>query len=826
MANVFYPGTLLLGANEIRLVKLLPGHWGDEIRCKLLYDPLWSIRPYHSLSYVWGSPRITRPILLDGYVFPVTVNLESALRHLRHQLRDTFLWIDALCINQSDNQERTRQVQLMGKIYRLSKSVLVYLGDGIGRQKPISRSKISTSAPPITVFFDDDRDIPQIEGFMQATPVEKLPGTNKKELGREMEDTIKVFSFIRTLSWVNHLTDLPLFASKNDDQDVQGDLLHLFETLRQLMHAPYTPWWGRIWVVQEVILPPEVTVICGTVSAPWRMFSRAASHYLHHIHHCCFECAENLPRDYLHVLKDFCQRVLDIEDLRSTYLEKATNPERVEAGSIISEAHNGRTEQRSLISLLRRFRSRKSSDPRDKVFALLSLVQHSSYQTVMLPDYSLSEPEVYRRAALESIYSSGSLSVLNADLARKFRQDLPTWVPDWEAPGDFTHNARMEAIGLYDVCANDPVNPKTVKAHGHEVLSLIGRYMDTVVSIGEVMLSDSSHAFRETLISWIYLKRGHSGVTRFEGTDLMLWRIFCADVLCYRQTTSTRDTFRRVEVEDELKFVTWALLSKRSPFYKSKIPLANYISEFARPWQRLLEFETSILTGEMGQVFSNFEALYPDGTERRSLIMDAYDHAEISDDKFGEQLKKIELIEYATLSDREIEEIEWQNYITKQADQGTAVIGALTKADDDALTLRSRRSQERARKQIPWSEVLKIVRSDQEKKLGNASDIGPISNDILVSIMDHSIVSATKARRLFITKQGYIGLGPADLKTGDDLFLLRGGRTPFFLRRNASGHFTRGLRVVGDCYACGLMDSSKVEKYPTPLEEWELIELV
>jgi hypothetical protein len=79
---------------------------------------------------------VTRNILVNRTKFPVTVNLESALRHLRehnrHVAEEAIFWIDALCINQRDIEERTQQAQLMGDIYRRYRQVVVYLGDHLG----------------------------------------------------------------------------------------------------------------------------------------------------------------------------------------------------------------------------------------------------------------------------------------------------------------------------------------------------------------------------------------------------------------------------------------------------------------------------------------------------------------------------------------------------------------------------------------------------------------------------------------------------------------------------------------------------------------------
>jgi hypothetical protein len=69
-------------------------------------------------------------VYCDGKVIRVTPNCESALRHLRLKKKPRTLWIDALCINQSSNAEKSRQVPLMGDIYESASRVLIWLGPG------------------------------------------------------------------------------------------------------------------------------------------------------------------------------------------------------------------------------------------------------------------------------------------------------------------------------------------------------------------------------------------------------------------------------------------------------------------------------------------------------------------------------------------------------------------------------------------------------------------------------------------------------------------------------------------------------------------------
>ena len=85
---------------------------------------------YEALSYAWASREGAHAITLsNASSLPLTENLARALRRLRKrdQVRD--LWIDQLCINQSDLEERSQQVSLMGQIYRQARNVLVWLGD-------------------------------------------------------------------------------------------------------------------------------------------------------------------------------------------------------------------------------------------------------------------------------------------------------------------------------------------------------------------------------------------------------------------------------------------------------------------------------------------------------------------------------------------------------------------------------------------------------------------------------------------------------------------------------------------------------------------------
>jgi hypothetical protein len=138
-----------LSHSHIRLLRLEPhAHaLGSPIRCQLVCVELSSAH-YEALSYCWGDISEKKDILIGEKVMAVGENLWSALDHLRgcdcttcglerggggastDHLSSRYLWVDALCINQNDVQERNHEVARMGDIYRKAQRVLAWLGPG------------------------------------------------------------------------------------------------------------------------------------------------------------------------------------------------------------------------------------------------------------------------------------------------------------------------------------------------------------------------------------------------------------------------------------------------------------------------------------------------------------------------------------------------------------------------------------------------------------------------------------------------------------------------------------------------------------------------
>ncbi|KAF1996060.1 heterokaryon incompatibility, partial [Amniculicola lignicola CBS 123094] len=113
---------------EIRVLTLLPGTYDDPIDIKLTKHWIENDPTYEALSYVWGIEMSVHLASVNNILMEITENLDIALRHLRYESEHRFMWIDALCINQEDMQERNHQVQLMGPIYANATKVVIWLG--------------------------------------------------------------------------------------------------------------------------------------------------------------------------------------------------------------------------------------------------------------------------------------------------------------------------------------------------------------------------------------------------------------------------------------------------------------------------------------------------------------------------------------------------------------------------------------------------------------------------------------------------------------------------------------------------------------------------
>lgn len=309
---------------QIRLLRFVDSDADTApIRCRLDAYNLDHCPPFVALSYTWGDVYPTRDMILNGEVFPLRQNLHSALSVLREDTlkqgscSDDLFWIDAICINQQDDTERSHQVNMMGTIYSEARFVLVWLGPG---------------------GVDSDRALNRIAAY--AIP-----------------------------PWVTRLHE--------------GDLGHVKGYNRYTAQSGIesSAYWERMWVIQEFTLAKDIILLKGRSKLSWH------------------------------------------ELVKWTIGEFVLSPMGyLVHGRTRREQGNAYAIPETLDLLIRVFEKSRCSDVRDKVYALLSLVQARSGDSKSLyPDYTVSPRELYYRV-LSNLRQSPSL--MNTADWNNFRAQL------------------------------------------------------------------------------------------------------------------------------------------------------------------------------------------------------------------------------------------------------------------------------------------------------------------------------------------------------------------------------------------------------------------
>ena len=163
-------------------------------------------------------------------------HLISAIRHLRLKLRRRTMWIDAICINQLDPEERTSQVNQMREIYSQAIMTVIWLGDG----NLVSK-----------VGFE----------FLRATPVLAEPVENLRGLFSACNDRRREHTQYTTI----------LCGILSDQKMGTFFLCALFTGIL------FRPWWARVWTLREVAVSKKLIMKCGNDEFSWDRFVEIAS---------------------------------------------------------------------------------------------------------------------------------------------------------------------------------------------------------------------------------------------------------------------------------------------------------------------------------------------------------------------------------------------------------------------------------------------------------------------------------------------------------------------------------------------------------------------
>ncbi|KAK0609260.1 heterokaryon incompatibility protein-domain-containing protein, partial [Immersiella caudata] len=117
---------------QVRILAIYPGRPSSPIRGRLDIVSLAEEPVYQAVSYVWGSGELTHWVTLEQNgeetALDITANAHKLLTKIRSPWEERVIWIDGICINQTDQVEKTDQVKMMGEIYRGAWRVTAYLG--------------------------------------------------------------------------------------------------------------------------------------------------------------------------------------------------------------------------------------------------------------------------------------------------------------------------------------------------------------------------------------------------------------------------------------------------------------------------------------------------------------------------------------------------------------------------------------------------------------------------------------------------------------------------------------------------------------------------
>jgi hypothetical protein len=125
-----------LATGDIRLLQIVPGILPSIIFASLKHFDLQKVPAYTALSYVWGQEPALHRIMVDNMSVFVRPNLFHALQRIRKRETPVWIWVDSLCINQLNDDERNEQIQRMAQIYQNAEIVFIWLGEEDAMTKP------------------------------------------------------------------------------------------------------------------------------------------------------------------------------------------------------------------------------------------------------------------------------------------------------------------------------------------------------------------------------------------------------------------------------------------------------------------------------------------------------------------------------------------------------------------------------------------------------------------------------------------------------------------------------------------------------------------
>lgn len=342
----------LKSRREIRLLELSPGKDDMLLEGAIHHVPIDSPGSFWAMSYTWGAAPPTFSLNTPKGSIPITASLHSALRCIRERGESILLWADAVCINQEDSLEKSIQIRLLPTIFQSAERVIAWIGS------------------------ERDNSHRVMETLMQ---IRFKSQTSKSD------------------SWPENLPRIPLaWAGKEVPSLTDG----FWDDIDMLLGRS---WFERIWIVQELVLPSNVFIVCGKSEINWDHFFEALI---------------------------ICENGLDPEDRSNSQKFRILR----HAGPAYAL---GQTRRRfkvdgrkyNLLELLELFAYTKATRKRDKLFALLGLASDAG-EMAFNPDYDSQMKDIIRRYAGQFVKRGQAMDLLyRAGTSKSY--PFCSWIPFW-----------------------------------------------------------------------------------------------------------------------------------------------------------------------------------------------------------------------------------------------------------------------------------------------------------------------------------------------------------------------------------------------------------
>ncbi|KAI1740178.1 HET-domain-containing protein [Xylaria scruposa] len=412
---------------EFRLLTIFAGREEEALQLRLTHATLGDLAvSYETISYCWGDASVRSFITVNGDVVDVPASAVAALKCMRKVKEPRIVWIDSVCINQADLDERAYQVGMMADIYSSARGNLVYLGESDEQTR---------------------YGLGVIERLYQ-------------EIRRKTSDFSEFHNIMSAYLQYNRYADDKLECGLDE-----GAIAYIFQR----------PWFHRLWIIQEAAVAVVNTCFCGrSASIDLNVILRVAMWLCYHWTSLSVWFSSN---DDLYRLAHLWRLVDDKDSARAAK----------------------HSYKQSMESLLLGVRNCQCSDPRDKVFAVLSLVlvdkeAESSPEISLLEiDYRKPCHEVMRDATRYAIQESNSLRILRQARHRVTDQDLeldgwPSWVVRADRSFDAAYDAQLLRPDLFHADANRNAHTDEVRSGfvNHDVLCASGYAISCIIEVSDV----------------------------------------------------------------------------------------------------------------------------------------------------------------------------------------------------------------------------------------------------------------------------------------------------------------------------------------------------